>query len=70
MPEVRSEQVGDDLSGAVGQSKTVRAEPHGWIDSQCRQNHGCRELRLMMRGQFGFETMAAKLLAGGVVMSW
>jgi hypothetical protein len=70
MPEIRSKQVGDDQFGAGGQSKTVRVETYGWIDSQCRQKRGRRELRLMMRGQFGFETMAAKLLVGGVVMSW
>lgn len=70
MPEVRSTQVCDDLSGAGGQNKTVRAETYGWIDSRCRQNRGSKDLRLMVRGQFGFETMAAKLLVGGIVMLW
>lgn len=28
------------------------------------------ELRLLMRGQFGFETLTAKLWNGEVVLSW
>ena len=28
------------------------------------------ELRLLMRGQFGFETVTVKLLTSGVVLSW